>query len=104
MSWRLEFRPEVADDVVHAAEWYESREPGLGSELVSGIEDAWEAITKFPLIGSRRHPSMDIRWRYPDRFPYRVIYAVDEVERVILVIAVLHVAQHESRWLSRISA
>ena len=103
MSWQLEFRPEVADDVVHAAEWYESREPGLGSEFVTGIEDTWETILKFPLIGSRRHPAMDIRWRYPDRFPYRVIYSINQVEQFILVIAVLHAARHESRWLSRIS-
>jgi mRNA-degrading endonuclease RelE of RelBE toxin-antitoxin system len=46
---------------------------------------------------------MNLRWRYPDRFPYRVIYTVVEAERVILVIAVLHAAQHESRWQSRIS-
>jgi plasmid stabilization system protein ParE len=103
MSWRLEFRPEVADDIVHAAEWYESRMIGLGSSFVTEIEQTWATILKYPLIGSKRHPFLDIRWRLTDRFPYRVIYSISEVEQLILVVAVLHVARQESRWLTRVS-
>ena len=52
-----------------------------------------------PLIGSWRHLVMDIRWRHPERFPYRLIYCVDGIGKSILVIAVLHAARHDSRWL-----
>lgn len=102
MSWRIEFRPEVEEDVAEAADWYESREPGLGLNFVEETIRTWEAIAAQPLIGSRRHPSLDIRWRYPERFPYRIIYRVDEETETILVIAVLHAARHESRWHERI--
>lgn len=34
MSWHLEFRPEVEEDVAEAAGWYESRDAGLGREFV----------------------------------------------------------------------
>ena len=30
MKWRVEFRPEVEQDVAEAAAWYEARQPGLG--------------------------------------------------------------------------
>lgn len=66
------------------------------------IIHAWDAIGARPLIGSRRHPSLDIRWRYPERFPYHIIYCVDEIAESILVIAVLHAACHDSRWQRRI--
>ena len=102
MSWRIEFRPEVEEDVAAAAGWYESREPGLGLDFVEEIIRAWEAIATQPLIGSRRHASLHIRWRYPERFPYRIIYRVDEETETILFIAVLHAARHESRWHERI--
>ncbi|MEO5713027.1 MAG: type II toxin-antitoxin system RelE/ParE family toxin [Luteolibacter sp.] len=102
MSWQLEFRPEVSDDVVEAAEWYESREPGLGEDFVDEIMKVWDAIAVSPLLGSRRHPAQDIRWRYPKRFPYRVIYSIDESRETALVIAILHAARHDSRWQQRI--
>jgi len=34
----------------------------------------FDALAVNPLLHARRHPNKDIRWRYPDRFPYRVIY------------------------------
>ena len=34
MSWRVEFRPEVEEDVAEAAAWYEARQPGLGAAFV----------------------------------------------------------------------
>ncbi len=102
MSWQVEFRPEVREDVAEAARWYEAREPGLGGQFVDEIIEVWEALASIPLIGSRRHPVMDIRWRFPKRFPYRVIYRVDETGQAILVIAVLHAARHDSRWQKRI--
>lgn len=102
MSWLLEFRPEVAEDVTEAAEWYESRETGLGSEFVEEIIQVWESILEHPFIGSRRHAEMDIRWRYPERFPYRVVYRIDESTESVLVIAVLHAARQEKGWKGRV--
>jgi toxin ParE1/3/4 len=102
MSWKLEFRPEVAEDVTQAARWYESRESGLGEEFVGEIILAWEGIAEHPFIGSGRHTVLDVRWRYPARFPYRVIYRIDEATRTLLVIAVLHGARRENHWNERI--
>lgn len=102
MSWRVEFRPEVEDDLAEAAGWYESRQPGLGTEFVEEIIRVWEALAVNPLLNCRRHPTKNIRWRYPDRFPYRVIYEVLEVERTVVVAAVLHAARHERHWQRRL--
>lgn len=102
MNWKVEFRPEVELDIQKAAAWYESREEGLGGEFVEEIICAWDEIAARPLIGSVRHSSLDIRWRYPARFPYRVIYRVNEQERSLLVIAVLHAARQEKHWKRRV--
>lgn len=102
MIWKVEFRPEVALDVREAAAWYESRQEGLGREFVEEIIRAWDEISQAPLIGSNRHTVMDIRWRYPARFPYRVIYRVNETEQSLLVIAVLHAARQERHWKERV--
>jgi hypothetical protein len=78
MNWRVVIRPEFEQDVAEAAIWYESRQTGLGVEFVEEVIRVWDALAENPLLNSRRHPRKNIRWRYPDRFPYRVIYEVDE--------------------------
>jgi plasmid stabilization system protein ParE len=102
MNWRVEFRPQVEQDVVEAAAWYEARQPGLGAEFVEEIIRVWDALAESPLLNCRRHPTKHIRWRYPDRFPYRVIYEVLSAERTVVVAAVLHAARHDRHWQRRI--
>jgi len=101
MKWRIEFRPEVEQDVIEAISWYEARQQGLGEEFLNEIIRVWDALAENPLLHSRRHPTKHIRWRYPDRFPYRIIYEVAESERTVIVVAVLHAARDDQDWKSR---
>jgi len=102
MSWRVVIRPEVEQDITEAANWYESRQPGLGTGFVEEIIRLWDALSENPLLNARKHPRKNIRWRYPDRFPYRVIYEVDESRQTVLVAAVLHAARHDRHWQRRV--
>ena len=102
MKWRVEFRPEVERDMAEAAAWYEARNSGLGLEFVEETISVWTALALNPLLNCRRHPTKNIRWRYPERFPYRIIYEVDESQQTVLVVAVLHAARHDSRWRKRL--
>jgi len=101
MSWRVEFAPEVENDVVEAARHYNEREPGLGAEFVEEIIRIWDELADNPLLNCRRHPRKDVRWRYPKRFPYRVVYQVMAAENLIVVVAVLHAARHDRHWKTR---
>ena len=102
MNWRVELRPEVEKDVAEAAAWYEARQPGLGAEFVEEIIRVWDKLAENPLLGCRRHPTKNIHWRYPDRFPYRVIYEVNESSHSVIVAAVLHAARHDHEWQRRV--
>jgi mRNA-degrading endonuclease RelE of RelBE toxin-antitoxin system len=102
MKWRVEFRPEVEQDMAEAAAWYESRQAGLGTEFIEEIIEVWTALADNPALNSRRHPTRNIRWRYPNRFPYRVIYEIQAQEQTVIVAAVLHAARHDREWKRRI--
>jgi len=102
MSWKVLIRPQVEQDIADAAQWYNSKEEGLGSEFVESIIRVWDALEHNPLIGSIRHSKKDIHWRYADRFPYRVIYDIDDSEKIIVVVAVLHAALHDQHWIDRV--
>ena len=88
--------------MAEAAAWYEARQAGLGSEFVEEVIRVWRVLGENPLLNCRRHPTKNIRWRYPERFPYRVIYEVLEAERKVIVAAVLHAARHDRHWQRRV--
>lgn len=102
MNWRVVVRPEVEADVAAAAAWYDSQQAGLGQEFREEIILVLEALAENPLLYSRRHPQKDIRWRHPDRFPYRVIYEVQEAAQLVVVAAVIHAARHDRHWRKRV--
>jgi len=102
MNWRVLFRPEVETDVIQAAAWYDSQQPGLGKEFREEVIRVFEALADNPLLQCRRHPHKNIRWRYPNRFPYRVVYEVIEAQQTVVVAAVLHAARHDRHWQRRV--
>jgi plasmid stabilization system protein ParE len=102
MSWRVVVRTEAGDDVAEAADWYDERSSGLGDEFIKEVLKVFDALTENPLLNSRRHPRKNIRWRYPDRFPYRVIYQVLEEQQTVIIAAVLHAARHGREWKKRV--
>jgi hypothetical protein len=65
MSRRLIIRSEAEADLIDAAVWYDSREPGLGRELISEAE-VHSAITR-----ALRNPDSFTRVRRLGRFTHR---------------------------------
>ena len=103
MSWLVEFAPEVEQDMTTASDWYEPRQMGLGVRFVEEVIRVWDGLTENPLLGCRRHPTKNIHWRYPENFPYRVIYEVNETEGIVRVAAVLHAARSDHHWHRRVN-
>jgi len=102
MSWRVVVRPEAEGDIVEAVQWYENQREGLGREFREAVIQILDALVDNPLLNCRRHLRKNIRWRYPRRFPYRVIYEAIEAEKLVVVAAVLHAARHDRHWKKRI--
>jgi len=101
MSWQVLARPEVEGDIDEASDWYDSRQEGLGTEFREEVIQVFDSLVHNPLLNSRHHPRKNIRWRYPERFPYRVIYEVDKKRKIVVIAAVLHAARHDQHWKRR---
>jgi plasmid stabilization system protein ParE len=99
MKWQIELRPEAIADLDDAAAWYEGKSAGLGRDLVREVSAAISSLALGPLTLRLRHRSAGIRWIYPRRFPYRIVYRV-EAERVV-VLAILHAARSDAVWRRR---
>lgn len=102
MKWQVVIGPQAEDDASAAADWYDSQRAGLGDEFIEEILAVFDALETNPLFLCRRHPTKIIRWQYPKRFPYRVVYEVIENERIVIIAGVIHAARHDRVWRSRI--
>ena len=100
MSLRLIVRPEAEADITEAALWYETREAGLGLEVMTEIHAAIERALERPLayLLLREHPH--VRRILARRFPYRIFYIARS--DAIVIFAVLHASRHERQWQRRL--
>jgi toxin ParE1/3/4 len=102
MKWKVVARPQAQIDVIEAADWYDSHVDGLGDQFVDEVLKVFDSLQVSPLLHSVRYPTTNIRWRYPKRFPYRVIYEVIESDRLVIIAAVLHAARQDRAWKRRV--
>ena len=75
-------------DLQEAYEWYETGNTGLGEEFLDSFEDTLTRIERNPLHAS----SIDETTRSATlkRFPYEVIYLINDLTFKISVIAISH--------------
>ena len=99
MNRHLIVRPEAEADITDAAVWYDSREPGLGLELLSDANSAIARALKNPESFTRVRRNPEVRRVLTQRFPYRVFYILRP--DAIIVFAVLHAARHDRVWKHR---
>ena len=78
--------PAVEADVAEAAEWYETRRPGLGQRFVSTIQSADKLLLANPHLYSIRFAN--VRRLNLANFPYSIFFFI-EGDRIV-VLAVLH--------------
>ncbi len=94
---RVLFDPDALVEAREAAAFYEDNQPGLGKAFLDEVEAATEEIVLHPLLW-RRIKGRFRRYLIP-RFPYALIYAVQE--DIIYVAAVMHLKRRPGCWVSR---
>ncbi|WP_460685324.1 type II toxin-antitoxin system RelE/ParE family toxin [Niabella aquatica] len=75
MNYRLRIQEEAINDIEQAFVWYESQKLGLGYELIEEIENCYQQICGNPAYYG--FVNKTFRRIHLDRFPYRLIYEVE---------------------------
>ena len=93
------FHPDAQGELNRAISHYEGSEPGLGYQFAIEIVAAVERIKANPGIW----PVLDdqVRRCLVHRFPYGVIYSVDEQKSELLILAVMHLHRQPGYWSER---
>ena len=100
MSFRLVVRPEVDADLLEAERFYNERQEGLGQKFLGATRQMMARSRQNPLLYRVRHRRKQVRWAYPRRFPYRIIFRV--TADIVVIYAVIHAARHDREWRKRV--
>jgi hypothetical protein len=92
------FHPEAEEELLGAAEFYESRSPGLGGRFLDEVQRGLTAIRESP----RRWPTLEgeIRRFLLRPFPYGLLFG--ELPERIVILAVMHLQREPGCWRSRL--
>ena len=87
-------------DIQEAVNWYNTQQEGLGKKFID------QTLRKVALL--KRHPKAR-RIRYAntrtavlDTFPYRIHDTIKDVERLVVIAAVLHTHRDPVIWQTRL--
>ena len=100
MIHQLAIQPDALADIETAGAWYEEQQPGLGADFSRTVRQAINTLPANPVIYCVRERRGQVRWFFPRRFPYRIVYRVNR--DLINIIAVIHAARHDRHWRERL--
>lgn len=95
---KSEFLPEAEKDFREAARFYENEAPGVGIEFVVELHKVVAAILDNPLAAQAVRKS--IRKKVLPRFPFNVLYSVEN--EFIVIVAVAHQKRRPTYWRRRL--
>jgi toxin ParE1/3/4 len=94
----IERHPDAEKELEEAAKFYDSRLLGLGRDFVLEVRNTLALIEQFPLASSKISPN--IRKFAVKRFPFNVLYALDD--EVIFIVAIMHHRRKPGYWKTRL--
>jgi plasmid stabilization system protein ParE len=96
---RVVLEHEAEQEMLDAAKYYETEKTGLGADFLDEVQIASDAVGRNPRrYGFYGRPIRSIKL---ERFPYRLLYAI-ETDRV-LIVAVMHLHRQPGYWKHRLS-
>jgi len=94
---KIIFHPDVVNEIRSSYNWYESQAEGLGENLLSELESAYDAIAELPDTWLKFQKGF--RRFLLSKFPFSVIYR--RTDNSIYVVAVMHNSRKPGYWETR---
>lgn len=91
------FHPEAEAEFNETIDYYEDHELGLGYDFSIEVRAAIQNIISYPAAWPVLEE--DIRRCLVNRFPYGVVYSIEQ--GVVFILAVMHLRRHPDYWKSR---
>ncbi|MCF2490332.1 type II toxin-antitoxin system RelE/ParE family toxin [Dyadobacter sp. CY347] len=97
--YKVSILPLAKHDIQEAAIWYNEQQPDLGKRFIKFIRSKVKQISENPQLYPVRYHS--VHTAIVDVFPFMIHFVVNEVDRTILITAVLHTSLNPEKWFER---
>ena len=84
--------PEALDEIQQSTSWYNLQQKSLGNRFFKNVKDCIKKIKKNPLAFQIRYNNF--RGAIVSKFPFIVIYFIDNDNKIIVVTAVFHTSRN----------
>lgn len=91
--------PLAKEDIRDAARWYNKQNQGLGKRFTVEVRDSVRHIKQNPSACNVRHN--EVRTAVLRAFPFMIHYTIDEVNKTVIITAVLHTSRDPKEWKKR---
>jgi len=93
------FLSPAEEEMTEAALFYETRSGGLGNDFLDDVQQAVDRLSDYPHYGEQIDSGLKRTLLH--RFPFSLIYAVDQTG--IVIVAVAHYGRVPGYWRSRVN-
>ena len=91
------FHPEALNEYSEAVQYYAERRVELAQAFINAVEDAVNRIRESPTRW--QIVDEDVRRCLTRKFPYEILYAIEE--DYILILAIMHCSRKPGYWKNR---
>jgi plasmid stabilization system protein ParE len=96
---KVRFHRLAVEEIDHEVDYYETRQPGLGSELEDEIDAVLDLIQRFPKAAPQWKGRADRRVALLERFPFTLPYLI--TGDVVVILALAHTSRRPGYWSRR---
>ncbi|MDB5011950.1 MAG: hypothetical protein JWQ25_152 [Daejeonella sp.] len=99
MSYSFVNRSAVKADIISATDYYKKISPQLAKQFLLRIREAKIYISRSPLGFEIKYNS--VRTLLLKQFPYHIHYLIDEKEKQIVILAIIHAYRNPADYSDR---
>jgi plasmid stabilization system protein ParE len=95
VRYHIEFLVKARLELLQAWNWYEDRQPGLGSRFKDAVYEGLYSISLNP----EQYPEKIKHYRETviDVFPYVIIYRVHKRKQIVAVLSIFHTSRNPKK-------
>lgn len=99
MSYRLIIDPAAILDIKESIQWYNEQKPDLGRRFYNILRHTIARIKKSPESFQIRYKNL--RMAPAGKFPFLILYQINQAKKHIAIVAVLHTSRNPQIWKER---
>jgi plasmid stabilization system protein ParE len=99
MNYKVKIDPIARIDILESVLWYNKQQPDLGRYYYNSVQQTIKSIKANPNKYQLRYKTL--RMALVNKFPFIVMFLIDENKKQIAITAVLHTSRNPEIWNQR---